>query len=153
MTKSTQARLLRAARAAAAKACAPFSNLKFGAAVLTANGRVFSGCNIENSSYGLTICAERVAIFKAVSAGQRRIRALLVYADTAELTPPCGACLQVINEFSENPEIVLSNGRSAKTCRLKELLPLGFRLGPRAVIPNEVKRSRGISPERPLEST
>ena len=128
MTKSTQARMLRAARAAAKNAYAPFSKLKVGAAVLTAKGRIFSGCNIENSSYGLTICAERVAIFKAVSAGGREIQAVLVYADTAKLTPPCGACLQVIDEFSENPEIVLTNGRSTKTYRLRELLPLGFRL-------------------------
>lgn len=128
MTKSTQTRLLHAARDAAKNAYAPFSKLKVGAAVLAADGRIFSGCNIENSSYGLTICAERVAIFKAVSAGQCDIRAMLVYADTAKLTPPCGACLQVISEFSENPEIVLSNGRSTKTYRLKELLPLGFRL-------------------------
>ena len=128
MNKTTQARLLRAARAASAKAYAPFSKLKVGAAVLTAKGHTFSACNIENSSFGLTICAERVAIFKAVSAGERDIRALLVYADTAKLTPPCGACLQVISEFSENPEIVLANGRSTKTHRLRELLPLGFRL-------------------------
>jgi cytidine deaminase len=128
MTKSTQARLLRAARAASMKAYAPFSNLKVGAAALAANNRIFSGCNIENSSYGLTICAERVAIFKAVSDGQCEIHALLVYADTPKLTPPCGACLQVIGEFSENPEIVLSNGRSTKTYRLQQLLPHGFRL-------------------------
>jgi cytidine deaminase len=128
MTKSTQARLLRAARAAAKNAYAPFSKFKVGAAVLTAKGRIFSGCNIENSSYGLTICAERVAIFKAVSDGQYEIHALLVYADTPKLTPPCGACLQVISEFSENPEIVLSNGRSTKTYHLRQLLPHGFRL-------------------------
>jgi cytidine deaminase len=128
MTKTTETRLLRAARAAATKAYAPFSKLKVGAAVLTANGRIFSGCNIENSSFGLTLCAERLAIFKAVSAGHRGIRAVMVHADTAKLTPPCGACLQVFNEFSENPEIVLSNGRSTRTYRLRELLPLGFRL-------------------------
>jgi len=128
MTKSTQARLLRAARAAVKNAYAPFSKFKVGAAVLTAKGRIFSGCNIENSSYGLTICAERVAIFKAVSDGQYEIHALLVYADTPELTPPCGACLQVVNEFSENPEVVLSNGRSTKTYHLRQLLPFGFRL-------------------------
>jgi cytidine deaminase len=128
MTKSTDTSLLRAARAASAKAYAPFSNLKVGAAVLTVNGRIFSGCNVENSSYGLTVCAERVAVYKAVSAGQREIRAVLVYADTPEPTPPCGACLQVIGEFSGNPEIVLSNGRSSKTYRLRQLLPHGFRL-------------------------
>ena len=130
MNKSTQTRLLRAARTASAKAYAPFSNLKFGAAVLTTSGRIFAGCNVENSSYGLTVCAERVAVFKAVSAGQREVRAILVYANTTKLAPPCGACLQVISEFSENPEIVLSNGRSTKTYRLRQLLPHGFRLEP-----------------------
>ena len=128
MNKGTRTRLLRAAGAASTKAYAPFSKLKVGAAVLTANGCIFSGCNIENSSFGLTVCAERVALFKAVSAGEREVKAALVYADTTKLTPPCGACLQVINEFSENPEIILSNGRSTKTYHLRELLPLGFRL-------------------------
>jgi cytidine deaminase len=120
--------MLRAASAAAKNAHAPFSKFKVGAAVLTAKDRIFSGCNIENSSYGLTVCAERVAICKAVSAGQCEIHALLVYADTPQLTPPCGACLQVLSEFSENPEIVLSNGRSTKTYHLLQLLPHGFRL-------------------------
>jgi cytidine deaminase len=129
MTKSTQTHLLRVARAAAKNAYAPFSKLKVGAAVLTAKGRIFSGCNVENSSFGLTVCAERVAIFRAVSAGQCRILALLVYADTPKLTLPCGACLQVTNEFSENTEVVLSNGRSTETYRLRQLLPHGFRLG------------------------
>jgi cytidine deaminase len=140
MTESVQTRLVRAARAAASRAYAPYSNFKVGAAVLTTKGRIFSGCNVENSSYGLTVCAERVAVFKAVSAGQREIKAVAVFAPTPQskignrksktplLAPPCGACLQVISEFSENPEIVLSNGRSTKTYRLKELLPLGFRL-------------------------
>ena len=145
MTKSTQARLLRAARVAAKNAYAPFSKLKVGAAVLTANGHIFSGCNIENSSYGLTVCAERVAIFKAVSAGGREIKAVLVYADTANLTPPCGACLQAINEFSEDPDIVLSNGTSTKTYRLKELLPLGFRLWG---LGHDPKSPEGDSPRR-----
>jgi len=128
MTRNTQARMLREARAAAKNAYAPFSKLKVGAAVLTTNGHVYSGCNVENSSYGLTVCAERVAIFKAVSAGECEIRALLVYVDTAKLTPPCGACLQVINEFSEDAEIMLSNGRRTKTYRLRQLLPRGFKL-------------------------
>ena len=128
MTRNCRDRLLRAARAASRRAYAPYSNLKVGAAVLTAGGRIFSGCNVENSSLGLTVCAERIAVFKAVSSGQRDVRAVLIYADTPGLTPPCGACLQVISEFSENAEITLSNGRSTKSYRLRELLPLGFRL-------------------------
>ena len=127
MTKAIQASLLRAARAAEYRAYAPYSQFKVGAAVLTASGRIFSGGNVENSSYGLTVCAERVAIFKAVLAGERKIRAVLIYTGTATLTPPCGAGLQVISEFAEDPEIVLSNGRSTKTYRLRQLLPLGFR--------------------------
>ncbi len=140
MTKTTQTRLLRAARTAAKNAYAPFSKFKVGAAVLTTNGRIFSGCNVENGSYGLTICAERVAIATAVSAGERKIDAIAIFARPSKrqtagrraripgLTPPCGACLQVISEFSENPEIILTNGRTTKTYRLRELLPLGFRL-------------------------
>jgi len=128
VTKSIEASLLRAARAAEDRAYAPYSQFKVGAAVLTSSGRIFSGCNIENGSYGLTVCAERVAVFKAVLGGERKVKAVLVYAGTVKLTPPCGACLQVISEFAENPEIILSNGRSTKTYRLKELLPLGFRL-------------------------
>jgi cytidine deaminase len=141
MTKSIQARLLRAARAAAKNAHAPFSKLNVGAAVLTSGGCIFPGCNVENSSYGLTICAERVAIFKAVSAGERHLKAVAVFAPAPQskignrkskmplLTPPCGSCLQVVNEFGDDDtEIVLSNGRSTRTYRLRQLLPLGFRL-------------------------
>ena len=139
MTKQIQTRLLRTARSAVENAYAPFSEFKVGAAVLTSKGRVFSGCNVENSSYGLTICAERVAVFKAVSAGQRDITAVAIFAPTPQsrivnrksrmplLTPPCGACLQVLKEFSEDAQIVLSNGSSARAYRLRELLPLGFR--------------------------
>jgi cytidine deaminase len=84
MTKTLQTRLLHAARAAARNAYAPFSKFKVGAAVLTGNGRIFSGGNVENSSYGLTVCAERVAIFNAVSAGQRTIKAVAVFAPTPQ---------------------------------------------------------------------
>ena len=128
MTKSIQASLLRAARTAEDRAYAPYSQFKVGAAVLTASGRIFSGGNVENSSYGLTVCAERIAVFKAVLAGERKIRAVLIYTGTATLTPPCGACLQVISEFAADAEIVLTNGRDSKRYRLKDLLPLGFRL-------------------------
>ena len=143
MTKSTQTRLLRAARSAAKNAFAPFSKLKVGAAVLTAQNRIFSGCNIENSSYGLTICAERVAVAKAMSAGERRIEAIAIFARPSRprtagrraripgLTPPCGACLQVINGFGNNPEIILSDGRRIETLHLRDLLPRGFQLRPR----------------------
>ena len=140
MDKTMLTRMLKVARAAARNSYSPFSDFKVGAAVLADDGRVYAGANVENSSFGLTVCAERVAIFKAVSAGEHEIKAVAVFAESpnsqlatrdsslASLTPPCGACLQVISEFAENPEIVLSNGRTTKTYHLKELLPLGFRL-------------------------
>ncbi|MBM3314713.1 cytidine deaminase [candidate division WOR-3 bacterium] len=126
---STQARLVAVARRASARAYAPFSGFKVGAAVMTDSGRVYSGCNVENSSLGLTICAERVAVFRAVAAGGRVISAVAVYADTPELTVPCGACLQVINEFGDNPAVILGNGRTSRAAHLRDLLPRAFRLG------------------------
>jgi cytidine deaminase len=151
MTPALRLRLVRAARAASTRAYAPFSGFRVGAAVFTGKGRVYAGCNVENSSYGLTICAERVAIVKAVSAGARAIKALALYAAPhrpslhtphsparppggplvtrhSSLVPPCGACLQLINEFGDNPEVILSNGPKTEVCRLHDLLPRGFRL-------------------------
>ncbi len=127
MTKTMQGRLLRAARAAARNAYAPFSGLRVGAAVLAGSGKVYSGANVENSSFGLTVCAERVAVFKAVSAGERQVRAVLVYADTEELTSPCGACRQVIFEFGGSAEVVMTDGRRSEARCLADLLPSGFR--------------------------
>jgi cytidine deaminase len=129
MTKKTIARLLRAAQTAARHSYSPHSHFPVGAAVLTDKGRIFSGTNVENSSYGLTVCAERVAVFKAVSTGARRISAVLVYTDTDEFTPPCGACLQVLAEFGENPEVVLACRKGLKQLRLKDLLPQRFTIG------------------------
>lgn len=128
MNKPLLSRLLKAARAAARNSYSPFSGFAVGAAVLADDDRIHSGTNIENSSFGLTICAERVAIFGAISAGARTIRAVLVYADTESLTPPCGACLQVISEFGTNPEVILANGREMRQYHLRDLLPQGFRL-------------------------
>jgi len=91
--------LVAAARAAAGRAYAPYSRFPVGAALLTAAGEVFTGVNVENSSYGLTICAERVAVFSAVSAGRRRFRKLAVVAGSRQTVAPCGACLQVLSEF------------------------------------------------------
>jgi cytidine deaminase len=121
-------RLLNAARAAARNAYAPFSKFKVGAAVLAGSGKVYAGANVENSSYGLTICAERSAVSAAVSAGERRIKAALVYTNTKELTPPCGACRQVLFEFGPGMEVVVTNGRRFETHSLSALLPVGFRL-------------------------
>ena len=99
-------RLERAARAAAEKAYAPYSGFRVGAAVLAASGKVFSGCNVENASYGLCNCAERTAIFNAVAAGEQVLRAVVVYTPTANPTSPCGACRQVISEFGPRARVV-----------------------------------------------
>ncbi len=119
--------LVSAALQARENAFAPYSKFKVGAALEDADGRIHTGCNIENATYGLTVCAERVAVLKAVSDGVRRFRRLAVAADTDALTPPCGACRQILWEFCGDIEIVLSNlrGRS-ETCRLKELFPRPF---------------------------
>jgi cytidine deaminase len=119
--------LLDAARAARLNAHAPFSNFRVGAALETAEGQVITGCNVENATYGLTICAERVAIFKAISEGHRRFSRIAVVADTEEPTPPCGACRQILWELGGDLEIILGNLREEKGHhRLKELLPYPF---------------------------
>ena len=119
--------LVKAARAARRHAVAPYSGFKVGAALETADGRIVTGCNVENATYGLTVCAERVAMFTALAAGHRRFRRIAVVADTAAPTPPCGACRQILWEFGGNLEIHLANLTSLKgTHRLKDLLPLPF---------------------------
>jgi cytidine deaminase len=120
-------KLVAAARAAREHAAADFSGFKVGAAVETANGAIISGCNIENASYGLTICAERVAIFKAVSEGHRAFTRIAVVADTASPTPPCGACRQIIWEFCGDVDVITANLTSVTAMlRMKDLLPLPF---------------------------
>lgn len=120
-------RLVAAARAAREHAFARFSGFKVGAALLTPDGRIISGCNIENATYGLTVCAERVAMFKALSEGHREFVAVAVVADTGEPTPPCGACRQILWEFGGDLEVLLANLTEHKgTHRLKDLLPLPF---------------------------
>ncbi len=122
-----QRKLVGAARRARLKAVAPFSKFKVGAAVETAKGKVYTGCNIENASYGLTLCAERVAIFKALSEGERRFKRVAVVADTARLTPPCGACRQIIWEFCGSCEVILANLKGkVEVHRMKALLPVPF---------------------------
>jgi cytidine deaminase len=120
-------RLVDAARRARERACAPFSKFKVGAALETADGAIITGCNIENSTYGLTICAERVAIFKAISEGHRAFLRAAVVADTQDPTPPCGACRQILWEFAGDIEVVLANlDRETGRHRMKDLLPLPF---------------------------
>lgn len=109
-------------------AYSPYSNFKVGAAVLTSDGMVFLGNNIENASYGATICAERVAIFKAVSEAKKNIVKLAIASDTNDLTYPCGICRQVISEFMPDGEIILGNDNEIKVYKVSELLPNAFKL-------------------------
>src|SRR5437764_9549472 len=119
--------LLDAARAARLHALAPFSNFRVGAALETDDGTIVAGCNVENATYGLTICAERVAMFKAISEGHRAFTRIAVVADTEQPTPPCGACRQILWEFGGDLEVVLANLRQEKGVhRLKDLLPMPF---------------------------
>jgi cytidine deaminase len=123
--------LLKEALQARKAAHAPYSRFKVGAALLCNDGSVFTGCNVENASYGLALCAERVAVFKAVSERRKKFTALAVVADTPEPVQPCGACLQVLAEFSPKMDLVLvMGGRKGKlrSCRLDQVLPGAFRL-------------------------
>jgi cytidine deaminase len=119
--------LIAAARAAREHAHAPHSNFRVGAALQAISGRIFTGCNVENATYGLTMCAERVAIFKAISEGERGFDAIAVVADTDTLTPPCGSCRQLIWEFCGDAEVVLANlAGHTETHRMSQLLPHPF---------------------------
>jgi cytidine deaminase len=124
---AAQARLIDAARAVRLNAAAAFSGFKVGAALEAKDGRVFTGCNVENATYGLTVCAERVAVFKAVSEGCRDFVRVAVVADTADPTPPCGACRQILWEFGGNLEVILANLTEMKAVHLlRDLLPHPF---------------------------
>ena len=109
------------------RSIAPFSDFMVGAAVKTDEGKVYIGCNVESASYGLTVCAERVAIWKALSEGERHFTELAIVADTDTLTPPCGTCRQIIWEFAKNATIVLGNLHGeTQIVSIKELLPRAF---------------------------
>jgi cytidine deaminase len=119
--------LVAAARTAREHAHAPYSNFRVGAAVRAKSGRIFTGCNVENATFGLTLCAERVAIFKAISEGERGFDAVAVVADTGKLTPPCGSCRQILWEFCGDAEVILANLKGeVERYRLSELLPKAF---------------------------
>ena len=122
-----QKKLIKAARLARRQARAPYSKFRVGAALLGKSGRVYSGCNIESSSYSLTICAERTALFKAISEGEKKFKAIAIVADDKDFTPPCGACRQVLFDLAGNIDIIMVNsgGRTAIT-KLDELLPFAF---------------------------
>jgi cytidine deaminase len=108
-------------------AYAPYSNFKVGAAVETDSGNIYTGCNVESASYGLTVCAERVAIWKGISRGEKRFGRIAVVVDTEELTPPCGVCRQIIWEFCGDVPVILANlhGKT-ETVMMSELLPRAF---------------------------
>ena len=127
---SMRTRLVRAARAAMKNAYAPFSHFKVGAAILTSRGDIFAGCNVENSSYGMTNCAERTAIFSAVAAKgpKLEIRAVAVTNAQGVACSPCGACRQVIYEFGPEAVVYYQGDEGDKESRIAELLPEGFRL-------------------------
>jgi cytidine deaminase len=120
-------KLIAAAIAVRENAHAPFSKFRVGAAVLDSEGRIHTGCNVENATYGLTVCAERNAIFKAISEGGRGFSRVALVTDTPNLTPPCGACRQILWEFCGDVEIVLSNleGKT-ETLKLGTLFPRAF---------------------------
>ncbi len=125
----TEQELINAAKEASKKAYAPYSNFHVGAALLTASGKIFQGCNVENASFGATNCAERTAIFSAVVNGEREFKKLVIFVDREEFTPPCGICRQVISEFSHDIEILLANNKGdIKRTNIRELLPLSFEL-------------------------
>lgn len=119
--------LIAAAKEARENAHAKFSNFKVGAALRAASGKIFGGCNVENATYGLTVCAERVAIFKAISEGERRFNAIAVVTDTDALTPPCGACRQLIWEFCGDVPVAMANLKGkVEVLRMRELFPKPF---------------------------
>ena len=119
--------LVAAARAARERAAADFSGFKVGAALETADGTIVTGCNVENATYGLTVCAERVAVFKAISDGHRVFTRIVVVADTDAPTPPCGACRQILWEFGGDLEVIMANLAEVKAVlHMRDLLPMPF---------------------------
>ena len=119
--------LIEAAKQARENAHAPYSNFRVGAALRSSSGRIFGGCNVENATYGLTMCAERVAIFKAVSEGERGFSAIAVVTDTDVLTPPCGACRQLIWEFCGDIPVSMANLKGKiEVVQMRELFPRPF---------------------------
>lgn len=119
--------LIIAARKARENAHAPFSNFKVGAGLRTNSGKIYGGCNVENATYGLTVCAERIAIFKAISEGERKFDAIAVVTDTDALTPPCGACRQLIWEFCGDVPVVMTNLKGkVEVVAMHDLFPKPF---------------------------
>jgi cytidine deaminase len=127
LTADEEARLVVAARAVREHAAAPYSKFKVGAALLAGDGRIFTGCNVESASYGLTVCAERNAVFKAISEGATGFRAVAVVTDAEPPASPCGACRQVLWDQCRDVEVLIATPRGVATrTRLATLLPLAF---------------------------
>ncbi|HPM41058.1 MAG TPA: cytidine deaminase [bacterium] len=130
-------KLIRAAMKARGRAHAPYSRFKVGAALEAEGGRIFTGCNVENASFGATCCAERTALFKAVSEGKKKFKRIAIVAATEKPCPPCGICRQALYEFSPDLEVVMANTRGKTLAmKLSDLLPVGF-------------RERGLGKKRP----
>ncbi len=126
-------KLKAAAKTAAGRAYAPYSKFHVGAAILTSSGKIFSGCNVENASYGLSNCAERTAIFSAVAAGETQLKCVVVYTPTKLATAPCGACRQVIHEFGPEAQVIsFCDGAEQIDVSIGTLLPGAF--GPRDLL-------------------
>ncbi len=126
MEKYDSDELIEHARQARTFAQAKYSHFQVGAALITEDDEVYTGCNIESSSYSLTMCAERVALFKALSEGKTRFKAIAIVAKDGEYCPPCGACRQVLFDYAPNIDVILTNGKEKQTYKLKELLPHAF---------------------------
>ncbi|MHB8847035.1 MAG: cytidine deaminase [Burkholderiales bacterium] len=127
LLNETLEKLVAEAKRASNHAYAPYSRFIVGAAVLDGNGDIFSGCNVENASYGLSMCAERNAIYQMVASAKRRISTIVIYTPTAEPTAPCGACRQVINEFGADVVVIsVCDGSTVLKWMLQELLPSAF---------------------------
>lgn len=133
LTEKKRKQLLMRARKAMKCSYSPYSRYSVGAALLSADGRIFAGTNVENASFGATVCAERSAVAAAVAAGIRKFKAIAITSDGAEPPVPCGICLQVLAEFCDGKLLILLGGKSARhhtCCMLKDLLPQSFKFTP-----------------------
>ncbi len=120
--------MIEVARKVSKRAYAPYSGYKVGAALKTKSGKIFSGCNVENASYGLTNCAERTAVFKAISEGENEFVEIVIFTDSDKLPTPCGACRQVLAEFSSDLKVKMISRKEEKHSFISVLLPLSFKI-------------------------
>ena len=124
--KKIYSQLVDEAKKARGNAYCPYSGFKVGAAALSGSGKIYTGANVENASYGLSCCAERVAVFKAAAAGERKLKAVAVAGSGGKAVPPCGACRQVIHEFGAGADVIISGGNKVKAVKISKLLPRAF---------------------------